>query len=349
MYNLPISGHKNIIRCVVVCISLLAAFIFWNLSSGAAADAAKEYGGIVQLRSASQFLSAARVSDILEKRDFEKEDVRYTAWSQAGGVTVENYSLGSRTRFDGALYYFGDNYGVFSLLLDNGCALSEGAAFEVFGTTTGILGEAALINGEVYIVEKLLYGGAADLIYKVRDDDSKAGFDVLNVVCGEEGDFSASALQMNSGVNGDIVIVYADVIRSFTALGRLVIWAAFIAFALIFAGGVGRKSNNRLWKWAVVVGGLLAVLFFCGLFIGSPFFIPNSFIPTRWSEFEFWANTFSRFTDAFRYYFAMKAYAPDIVFRLYAVKALVYALISATLVILAGRILLSIAALKKIC
>ena len=313
----------------------MVSAVFWGLSAGAAADAERECGKTVQIRSEGQLLNAERMSGILERRDFEKEDVRYTAWSQENDITVENYSLGSRVRLDCALFYFGDNTGSFDLVLDNGCALSETSAFKIFGATKGILGETVVIGGENYIVEKLLYGKAVPLIYKASEDDLRTSFDALDIICGEGTEFSASEMRMVYGVSGDITIYYEDIAKSFGALGRLALWFAFAAFALIVAGGFASGLNKWLRR-AVMAGGALLAVFCCYLLTGSPFYIPDSFIPTRWSEFEFWSSTFSRFGDTWNYYFSMRAYAPDILFRSHITKLLVFSLLSAASIVVAG-------------
>lgn len=328
MYNLPISGRNNRISIFVSCILLLAAFVFSSLSSAASANAIREYGDIVQLRSAGQFLNAPGVSDILEKRDFEDEEEKYTAWSQGNDINVENYSLGSRARLDHAIYYYGDNSGLFNLILDNGCALSEAAAFKIFGTAEGVLGEAVIINGEVYTVEKLLYGDATPMIYKVGKDNAKMNFDVLNITSDESAGFSASEMQLKYGINGDIAIAYRDVIKSSSAFGRLILWAAVIIAALIFTKRITKGSRNII-RWAGVCGELIFAVLLCGALIGSPFFLPDSFIPTRWSEFEFWSGAFSQLGDALKYYFSMKTYGPDVLFKTYILQNLFFAVLSA--------------------
>jgi len=287
------------------------------------------------MRLGDEPLSVSHVASILEKRDFENEDTKYTAWSQKSGINVENESLGTRAGLDTALYYYGDNYGKFNLIRDNGCALSKNAAFKLFGTTQGVLGEFVIIDGERYVVEKLIYGGAVPLIYKVKGENTDNSFDVLDIIPGQETAFSASELQMSVGVNSDIVINYEDVIKSFSALGKFVLWVALIFAALYLLSGITRGANE-LFSRTVMYGGLFLAAFGCYILVGPPVFIPDNFIPTRWSEFEFWSAVFTQFGDALKYYFSMKTYAPDLVFRSYILQTLTFALISAVLIIFAS-------------
>jgi hypothetical protein len=60
-------------------------------------------------------------------------------------------------------------------------------------------------------------------------------------------------------------------------------------------------------------------------FFRVSFYIPDGFIPTRWSEFEFWSETLTFYGGAVKYYFSMKAYAPDLEFRSYMLKIIVFA------------------------
>jgi len=68
-------------------------------------------------------------------------------------------------------------------------------------------------------------------------------------------------------------------------------------------------------------------------FFSLSFYIPDSFIPTRWSEFEFWSNTFTNYGNAVKYYFSMKTYAPDTVFRSYMLKTVIFAALFAAALI----------------
>ena len=331
------SGLKSIAGLVFSCALLALSAVLLSLQAGAASDIEKEYGGIIQMRSAGELINVERVSNIFEKRDFEKEDVKFTAWSQKNDITVTNHSLGSRAQLDCALYYFGDNNAMFDLVLHNGCALSKAAAFKIFGTANGVLGETIVVDGVKYVVERLIISDAAPLIYKISEDDTRAGFDALNIENGADASISASEMQMAYGVSGDIAVDYCEVAKSCAALARLLLWAGFIIAAIIFTGGVAIGSNKWVKRAVRCVGLFLAALC-CIFIIGSPFYIPSGFVPTRWSEFEFWSVTFSRFWSSLSYYFSMKAYAPDIVFRSGLMKMFVLALLSAASIIAAAAL-----------
>lgn len=319
MYSLP-KSHSDKIKLIAICVLLAAAYVLFHLHAAAIGDVGTGYGDIVQLRMGSKSLSTSQIDAMLEKRKADNGSFRYLGWSQK----------------DEMLYYYGDNSGAFNLILDNGCALSESEAYRYFGTTEGILGETVVINGESYVLEKLLRGHSVPAVLKVSEK-SEDGFDVLNIISGVGETASVSELALNYKVTGDIVIVYGPVIKFFEAMGKLALWAAFLiaAFGVLKAVCV---ELNAMARKLIIFCGLLATGFICWLLIGSPVFIPDSFIPTRWSEFEFWAATFDHYGSVVSYYFSMKTYAPDLIFRAYIIKSLAFALISAVSVILAGAI-----------
>jgi hypothetical protein len=315
----PLKSDKNSVKLIILSVLLfIAAFVFWNLSEMALSDAEREYGNIVQLRTENRALSAAQIEAVLKKRNAEGEDTKYTGWSQE----------------DDKLYYYGDNYGIFNLILDNGCALSKQAAFNYFGTAEGILGEEVKINGLSYTLEKLLPNDAASAVFKVCEE-SKAGFDALNIISGAGKAVSASELYMNYRISGDIIIDYSTVIKFFGGAARLLLWAAFLTAAYFILRAVFKELDKPVRK-AVILCGLLAAAAVCYLCVGSPLYIPDSFVPTRWSEFEFWAGAFERQGSAVSYYFSMKTYVPDSVFRTHIMKALAFSLICAISLIIAG-------------
>ena len=274
MFSL-LKSDKKLIKPAFFLLLAAAAFLCFSMSGAAAKGAERSFGDVVQFRLGGSTLSTSAVQGILDKRDAQGEDVRYTAWTQEKSAVIENYGLGGKSSFDRALCYYGDNNGVFNLIRDNGCALSPVTAFKVFGTTEGISGENVLINGELYVVEKLLYDESASVVYKAKEDKAGAAFDVLDVVIGKQNPVSVSEIQMNYNIRGDIVIYYREVIS----------------------------------------------------FLGLSFYIPDSFIPTRWSEFEFWSDTFKSYGNSVKYYFSMKTYAPDEVFRSYMIKTAVFGLL----------------------
>ena len=336
MFNPLKSGHDKA-KLILIFILAAAAFILWKSSCAYAFNAEREYGGIVQMRLGARSLDAALISDMLEKRDIEAKDMKYLAWSQKGNVTVENYSLGRSAAFDETLCYYGDNHGFFSMVLDNGCALSAEASFKIFGANAGVIGETVIIGGENYIVEKLLYDNFTSVIYKVSEDNIQAEFDVLDIIPGEGDAVSVNEISMNYRVSGDIVIYYGEVIKFFSAIGTLLLWIAFIT-AAVFISGSAAKGLNTYIRRAVVWGGILLTAICCFAAFGSPVWIPDSFIPTRWSEFEFWSNTFTNYTGILKYYFSMKTYAPDVLFRSYIIKTLIFAALSAVCVIFAAAV-----------
>jgi len=314
-----LKSDKNGVKLIILSIIFaVAVFVFWNLSAIAIHDAEREYGNIVQLRMENRTLTAGQIEDMLEKRNAEGEDFKYIGWSQE----------------DDKLYYYGDNYGVFNLILDNGCALSKTAAFEYFGTTEGILGEEVRINGVNYILEKLLYNDAASAVFKVGEGN-KAGFDALNIIPGAGNTVSVSEFYMNYRVTGDIVIDYSPVIKFFGAAAKLMLWAGLL-LAVCFILRVVCADLSKFARRVVILCGLFAAAFICYLCFGSPGYIPDSFIPTRWSEFEFWASTFEHYSGVVSYYFTMKTYIPDLVFRAHILKALAFALFSAISLMIAG-------------
>ena len=336
MFNQQKSGRDKIWPALAFLLAA-AAVLCWKLSVGATGVALSEYGDIVQLRLGARSVNPPKVAEMLEKRDAESEDMRYLAWGQTESATLEGGSLGRRSDVGEALYYCGDSHGLFSLVRDNGCALSEDAAFSVFGTSEGVLGESVIFDGETYVVERLLTGGSPAAVFKLSEDN-RAALDVLNAVPVNGAGFSENEVRMNYGISGDIAVHYDVVIKFFAALCRLVVWVAALVTALFLMIRLTRGLNSNARKPAVL-GGVLAAAAACLLLMGSPVFIPDSFIPTRWSEFEFWSGAFTGFTGSLNYYFSMKAYVPDVLFRSLMLEALAFALLSAVCIATAGAAL----------
>ena len=285
MSNL-LKSDNGLKRAAMILILLIAAFVFWRMSGAASENGLRLYGGLTQVRMGGQGLTVSAADGLLESRDAENDDMKFTAWTERNGVRAENYALGLAAVFDKSLCYYGDNQGFFSLISDDGCSLSEAAAYELFGAAGGILGETVMIDGERYIVEKLHYDSKAPLIYKVKGGNLNFSFDVLDVTAGESQPDVISDIRMRFGIRGDIAISYESVIK----------------------------------------------------FFSLSFYIPDSFIPTRWSEFEFWSGVFSHYSGAVKYYMSMKTYSPDDKFRSLIITVISFTLLSAAFLIAAAAL-----------
>lgn len=169
-------NRENIFLALILVAALLIHQ--WGASSLAAAKA--QYGGLIQARLTQDTLSVEQVKKMRERRDQESERSRYVAWTQKRDMELTSPDLDRKIRLDQSLFFYGDNEGDFSLLLDNGCSLSADLAERLFGTAEGVEGEVVQIENIRYIIERVDSLASGKGVFKVPEK-AIMSFNVVNM------------------------------------------------------------------------------------------------------------------------------------------------------------------------
>ena len=80
-------------------------------------------------------------------------------------------------------------------------------------------------------------------------------------------------------------------------------------------GAEGAAQWIKEGKRAACLLGAAAALALTYFFLGPPILLPDSFMPSRWSDFSFWGKTARGAAQAQNAFFSMKLYGPDMYIR----------------------------------
>ncbi|WP_343247227.1 ABC transporter permease [Diplocloster hominis] len=257
-------------------------------------------------------LTQQEIDNLREAENKREMPVLFTAWSQRKG-TLAYPELNRETTAD-LVYINGDSNlltagtNILTEDMKNGCLLSEDLALDLFGSTQvigekiktddeseytvqGILTEGESLTGG----EKLAGGGksAGGEKLAVLQADKNITADQISAAAGEEQtDENASEFAMRLGLDDEMVPMqkYSDLA------------GAAISLLLVLIGGsmilpwLAELIRCRKQPFAAVfcLGLILLISLIFGKVSGIELKIPESMIPTRWSDFEFWGEWYRR-------------------------------------------------------
>ncbi len=307
-----------------ICLGLaavLCAVFFWQLGDSVLTGLERVHGGSYELRVETAPLSASDVTRIAERT----EDL-VTAWTQRNGTTVERTDHSAKVPAP-AVLFSGDNQAEFQLNSDRGCVISSALAQALWGTSQ-VAGERLLLFEQEYLVERVENGKQPRIMARIPEEPSgkafsgglteaSVSFDVLTVKPADPGLGDAiQTFESEQGISSDLSFGIDDMIGLFKSLRVLPLWGLMAAAAGILCGK-GRRAWQRgeRRKAFARCAGALGLLLFCGFLAGSPLTFPESLVPTRWSDFEFWKRTVEEMGRQWSYLTSMERYLPDLELR----------------------------------
>lgn len=181
-------------------------------------------------------------------------------------------------------------YGSFPAQSDqSGCAVSSGLAFSLWGSTE-VLGLPIKIEGNVFYVRGVFKEEEPRLFRQVQAESKEPLSNMQLTFTGPgAGERAGQYLSSADFPEGRIL----DLTLFAWVLGMILRLPAII-LAIGILGRVTRHGK-RLCRYPLLLAvyfliafGILAVLWFC---MDLPEF-PSEFVPTMWSDFEFWGNLF---------------------------------------------------------
>lgn len=181
-------------------------------------------------------------------------------------------------------------YGSFPAQSDqSGCAVSSGLAFSLWGSTE-VLGLPIKIEGNVFYVRGVFKEEEPRLFRQVQAESKEPLSNMQLTFTGPGAGERAGQYLSSAGFPEGRIL---DLTLFAWVLGMILRLPAII-LAIGILGRVTRHGK-RLFRYPLLLAvyfliafGILAVLWFC---MDLPEF-PSEFVPTMWSDFEFWGNLF---------------------------------------------------------
>lgn len=172
----------------------------------------------------------------------------------------------------------------------SGCAVSSGLAFSLWGSTD-VLGMPVKMEGDSFYVRGVFKGEESRIFHQAQAESKEPLLNMQLTFSGTGTRERAERYLLAAEFSGGMLLELPLTEWALAMLVRLpaILLAAGILVRILRRGKWLRHYPVLLAFWLPSALAVLAGLFYCVDLPG----IPAGFIPTRWSDFEFWKNLFT--------------------------------------------------------
>ena len=217
---------------------------------------------------------------------------------------------------------------------ETGCAVDEATADALWGSAR-VVGQAVLWKGKTYYVRGVMKGSGGLLLVQGGEDAEPWPNLLLRFRDGDAGTQAEHFLSQNQ-IPGGQMLDLSLLHQGLTALAALPGAALTLGILLrLFQRGRALTAAPLLLVCYLppALLGAGAVLW-CA---GAPWSVPERFIPTRWSDFEFWVRLFSGGMEKLRGYLTLAAVQRDLRYGALAAGCALLSLTALALAVLAAE------------
>lgn len=307
-------------RDIMEMLLIFAGLMLWGCAVSKYGDLSRSFGGI-SLRFET---NPQDIENIVELRSRQKEagtDSKLTAWRQDYGLKIEDRDLGLRIESD-VIYMWGDGKDLPDTYGASGCVISGDKAYELWGSRD-VLGKTVYIDGVSYKVTAVTDSMRG--IIAVKRDDYETGVKFVSLDMepksnrseSNESDARIEEFMLQNSYGADSSINYSALL---SVLGNFPVLPALAISALMsvrILSGLYRAVKHKNGYMAIAYHAFFLILWVCICFFAGSFSleIPGNFIPTKWSDFDFWSGLAERYKGDLRGLRLMPVYALDGYFR----------------------------------
>lgn len=283
--------------------SIFAAMLIWwiGVYNG---EAVQQFHHSASVWYESKTISAQYISKVQKEIDNLGEAVSLTLWDRTENQTISDFSTGKKTNAAFTNVYgkmadvvgFGLSSGSFVMKEDSqGCVVDENTAYALWGNKTA-LSQKLIFDNKEYIVRGILRTN--DRVVLVQNQNKEYKFGALEI------DFQSNQIKraedflMSKGLPTPQAIVDGYFLGSMAGMfNRISAWIiAFVVIAGLFKKVIFvRKYTILFLLW---LGGTIFVTLFLLWAVEFQIHIPDMFVPTKWSDFEFWSNRFNQIAQS---------------------------------------------------
>lgn len=237
----------------------------------------------------------------------QEEPMTFTFWEQQDGRLLENPEFARMTPVHG-IVLLGDSRLVFKgggFLEEGdleGCLMDEDTAAALFGNRNGV-GQTVRYEGRELVVRGLLEGVTETIVMEAEkdgmgEDEENLSFHHISLFHGaDQKQDVISRFQNLTGIEGTVLSL-AEYGRISAAVGGLfLLWVAFSVLVPSFRLAQTGESFAKKTVYLAVSLGMIGL--FCWM-VEPDFSIPPEWIPSRWSDFDFWKALWEEQTQTFQ-------------------------------------------------
>lgn len=221
----------------------------------------------------------------------------FCIWGQKDMVMLANQDLERYAQAD-TILLCGNPELVFEdcRLLDRsdyeGCLVDEGISWELFGSTD-VAGEEISYEGKSYTIRGVLPGDRKMFAFQVDGSQSEQEKEsILNRITLQKPEGkTVQELQSMWNNSFDISVKLMD-LELLQGIGGFCMLLFPLSVCICFLWYLYRQFREQeALIWKIGMAGFAAAFFVCFcFFLKNQIYIPDDYIPTRWSDFSFWTE-----------------------------------------------------------
>lgn len=284
----------------------------------------KNYDGIslrLEGTGVKQMDLAAALKEEQNKNDTnDKASWQITAWNRGPRITIKNSKLNTTTRTR-IITVFGDmakvcpfqiQFGSFCYEEDTlGCVIDEKTAYDLF-RNKNVVGNTITYDSKQYVIRGIVK--SKEQVVIMINEDKNASF--LNLEMKIENGTGIAAINFLNDyqLTSDYITVlegsfYAKLLYNTAIFPAFFIWLCLVTF---FLKRVYKKRNNLLQ--CLFYSMICVLICYICLKSARPYF-PDRWIPTRWSDFDFWNRFMKEWKEKWRDYSYLIPLQKDTILR----------------------------------
>lgn len=313
-----------------VIISLLLSMLCaWSFAL-AASSQLERTGNISVLH--CDTISFSQLAHMREREKRTEVSLDFTAWKQINYENLESLELG-KTVFVDAIAFSGQPEMIFPQAGGlspqdlRGCIIDKQTSYQLFGDDNA-LGGTIVYDGREYFVRNII-SAPKGLFLFVPPEEKEIAFDRISLSTAGL-PFSQRGIEEFSYRHG-ISVNFSISNGVYQGMGKLF---AFLPPAAIFATLLFRMFFwiKKKRDYPVLMGiGLLIMTFIIAMLLWITDFhwsLPESFIPTRWSDFEFWGKLWSQWMQHTKQFIFMEKCQTERYLLSFVITSMLYGIVS---------------------
>ena len=321
----------------LVFLLLFAACIIWMYALFINEQITNYYSGS-SYRLESNPITVNEFNRIAEKiREGKSSAKNITGWFQSNDEKItdeRDISIKSDV-----IYTFGNISHAIGAVAEYSCALSSDKAYELWKSYDA-KGEYVFIGNVRYKVLSVLHNMTDIIIVNANGQSELKDVKItaLEVESHEDDFWSQEAFEYENFVESDIVINYTEITGILSSVSSLPAYGVFLAALTKLTFKIIKNRRSRAYIFVLSAIGIIWIIINVKLFQLN-FFVPESLIPDKWSNFGFWAGKINNFNGYLKEIALMEVYYPDLHIKSMTASVLLCSAVSAVIFLFSLKIL----------
>lgn len=225
----------------------------------------------------------------------DKDSWQVTAWNRGPRITINNTKLNTTTKTR-IITVFGNmakvcpfqiKFGSFCYEKDTlGCVIDEKTAYDLF-RDKNVVGNTITYESKQYVIRGVVK--SKEQLVIIISNDEKTSFTNLEMRLKDSTGVSATNFLNDYQLTSDYITVleggfYAKLLYNTAIFPAVFIWLCLVVFFL-------KKAYKKRDSWLQCLVYTVICVLLCYIFLKTTrLYIPDRWIPTRWSDFSFWSR-----------------------------------------------------------